>query len=365
MRRQRFFKTYSPCTSGLFYCYATSWWVSFYVVFGLFLTWPINLQAQDPHPPNIQVERFSVEQGLVDRNVTSILQDKQGYIWIATAKGLSRFDGYNFLTYNTRPRNPHKISYSFLFRILLAPLGSILIQYNNSGTHLDLLNPLTGQLTAVEIDQNAFTRMLIPPFQAPDGNIYIITSDEDRLKVYRLDEPAHRFVFMLQLVKTSTIQPLRVNFLQASDGSFWFALNEPDHNFYIIHSDAAGNILHKTVVPDIEPKVVSEAMDVFLTEKATGQIWLATTNRGVLILETGSQKEITCRPHPSLKTGNVSFVKDKVGNLLVYYQNAGHGLCYVYTANGLQLDYTWLFDYQDIINQPFSEDFTLGLFAIV
>lgn len=47
----------------------------------------------------INFERISIEQGLSQSTVHSIIQDKQGFIWIATEDGLNRYDGYNFNIY--------------------------------------------------------------------------------------------------------------------------------------------------------------------------------------------------------------------------------------------------------------------------
>lgn len=37
----------------------------------------------------------------LNNSINDIIQDKFGYIWIATWNGLSRFDGYNFQNYAT------------------------------------------------------------------------------------------------------------------------------------------------------------------------------------------------------------------------------------------------------------------------
>ncbi len=71
------------------------------------LSWPAF--SQKAQAPKVQVERFSIEQGLSDRNVSAMLKDRQGFLWIATDNGLDRFDGYDFLHYDSRPRNRHKI----------------------------------------------------------------------------------------------------------------------------------------------------------------------------------------------------------------------------------------------------------------
>ncbi|MGN1247542.1 MAG: two-component regulator propeller domain-containing protein, partial [Paludibacteraceae bacterium] len=45
------------------------------------------------------VKHYSVEDGLSQKTVMSILQDRQGFMWFGTWDGLNRFDGYNFLVF--------------------------------------------------------------------------------------------------------------------------------------------------------------------------------------------------------------------------------------------------------------------------
>lgn len=45
------------------------------------------------------VSHYSIEQGLSQNTVMSILQDRQGYMWLGTWNGLNRFDGYEFQVY--------------------------------------------------------------------------------------------------------------------------------------------------------------------------------------------------------------------------------------------------------------------------
>ena len=44
---------------------------------------------------------YSLEQGLPTRQVSDITIDKQGFLWLCTPNGISRFDGYEFLNFNS------------------------------------------------------------------------------------------------------------------------------------------------------------------------------------------------------------------------------------------------------------------------
>jgi len=63
------------------------------IIYSLLLL-SLCLKAQS-HTPG----HYGVEDGLPNNNVIDITQDGQGFIWIATESGLSRFDGRNFTAY--------------------------------------------------------------------------------------------------------------------------------------------------------------------------------------------------------------------------------------------------------------------------
>lgn len=47
-------------------------------------------------------KHFETDDGLVNNSVSTITQDRKGFIWIGTRGGLTRFDGYVFKTFNNR-----------------------------------------------------------------------------------------------------------------------------------------------------------------------------------------------------------------------------------------------------------------------
>lgn len=53
--------------------------------------------------PLCQIEHFTVNNGLAQGVVTTILQDKKGFIWFSTWNGLDKFDGYTFKNYKAFP----------------------------------------------------------------------------------------------------------------------------------------------------------------------------------------------------------------------------------------------------------------------
>jgi diguanylate cyclase (GGDEF)-like protein len=81
---------------------------------------------------------YSVEEGLSQSLVNQTLQDKYGYIWVATNYGLNRFDGYNF---EQIPGPNNSFSSDSIVHMSALKDGRLLISTYFNGTYL--LNPKT------------------------------------------------------------------------------------------------------------------------------------------------------------------------------------------------------------------------------
>src|SRR4051794_33847470 len=58
-----------------------------------------NLAGQ----PKCKVEYYSTERGLSHQRVTTIIKDKQGFMWFGSWDGINRFDGRSFASYKSSP----------------------------------------------------------------------------------------------------------------------------------------------------------------------------------------------------------------------------------------------------------------------
>jgi ligand-binding sensor domain-containing protein/signal transduction histidine kinase/AraC-like DNA-binding protein len=58
----------------------------------------------------VNYKHFSYREGLVQSPIAAFLQDDQGFIWFGNLKGLTRYDGYEFKTFNHMAGDPGSIS---------------------------------------------------------------------------------------------------------------------------------------------------------------------------------------------------------------------------------------------------------------
>jgi ligand-binding sensor domain-containing protein len=56
----------------------------------------------------LPVKTYTTAAGLARDSINRIVQDSHGFLWFATAEGLSRFDGYRFTNYGTEQGLPHR-----------------------------------------------------------------------------------------------------------------------------------------------------------------------------------------------------------------------------------------------------------------
>ncbi len=62
-------------------------------------------------------ESITTADGLSQGMVFDMLQDKEGFIWIATKDALNRYDGYDFKVFTNDPFNNFSLSYNTVVRL--------------------------------------------------------------------------------------------------------------------------------------------------------------------------------------------------------------------------------------------------------
>ncbi len=100
--------------------------------FCLLTNHPLQGQPVSPIPLSLpKIEFIGVKDGLPMRMVEQLVQDRQGFIWIATSTGVFRYDGYEFLPLRKLAKNG-KILPALPTMIYLQPDGALLLMVGKS-----------------------------------------------------------------------------------------------------------------------------------------------------------------------------------------------------------------------------------------
>lgn len=144
--------------------------------------------AQTPIPPHL--EALTIDDGLSQGYVSSMVQDKKGFMWFATSDGLNKYDGYTFTVYHHNPNDTTSIASDNLSFVFEDSQERLWIGTRNSG--LDLFDREHGVFTHFRHTGANSIR---------SDNIYQITEDQtgglwvrtdqgiDRLEI-RKEKPA-------------------------------------------------------------------------------------------------------------------------------------------------------------------------------
>ncbi len=111
---------------------------------GISLWLGANAQAE-----RLPIKSYDAADGLASSYINHVDRDSHGFIWISTRNGLSRFDGYRFVTYNTE----QGLSASNINDLLESHDGTYWIATNGGG--VCVFNPDVGPMSTAPLARTA------------------------------------------------------------------------------------------------------------------------------------------------------------------------------------------------------------------
>ena len=92
----------------------------------------LTLAGQKNH---FQFSHLDISRGLSNNQVTSIIKDQKGFLFVGTMSGLNRYDGYQFKTFTNNAKDTTSISGDFIFGLKGVPGKKIWVQ-TRSGSNI-------------------------------------------------------------------------------------------------------------------------------------------------------------------------------------------------------------------------------------
>ncbi|HSI91310.1 MAG TPA: two-component regulator propeller domain-containing protein [Adhaeribacter sp.] len=245
---------------------------------------------------------WSLEEGLPQSEVTSLAQDKNGYLWIGTMGGLSRFDGFRFYTLTTENGlNSNNTRALFLDRNNILWAGSIsqgLCRYD--GKNFRNYGEEDGLPAGGIFSIN----------QTPDGKIWLATAHG--LAYFHKD----RF----QLVNKQTGLPARpfTDILVDKKGNLWLATTE--NGLYRFDGKTATHFTEKDGLVNNMVYTLFETKDGTLWAGNYGGISKLEGNRFVPFRPENKQGQFRYTALAEGRTGSL-FIGTDGGGLLRFNEN--------------------------------------------
>ena len=271
----------------------------------LFILWGCSICAWS------QGGLFFSSDKLSNTNITSICQDKDGYIWIGTENGLNRFDGYKFTVYRNNPQNSTSLMFNIVNKVFCDKGGNLWVGTNTGVQRYDETTD-----SFVKYNSTAFERARISDIcQLPDGRVLVGTAG---FGLFQADTISHTLTLLKDYEATAN-DKFFGHLLVGADGSLW---KDGNKNFGLIKhgqrpqvftdrhdppmafADANGKVLvmnrHQLSAYD-KGKFLDDYYDVSevaslnphywtVMSDHTGHIYIGTRGSGLLWIPKGSRK---------------------------------------------------------------------------
>ena len=285
----------------------------------LLLLLPQKTQAQ---PTDLHFENYTVQDGLSQHSVTTIYQDKLGYIWIGTDDGLNRFDGYQFKQYTHNPQNPRSLIDNDIEAIFEDIEGTMWVQTDKNTARY---NPKTDDFDHFEQDS-------LVPLAEQNKHIHQILTDSKGLIWLASKKGLIRFNPRNTRKTTYQHTPANPNSLQ--DDWIW-ALFEDKSKTLWIGSFGGGLSKYNPSTNDFT-HFDNTALNHYGTNRITsiaqtpdGLLWLSTYGAGLFSFDQKTEQFT----HYPFDQNAANTARNKMWNILIDNQ----GTFWIRTEAGLDI----------------------------
>lgn len=246
-------------------------------LFFLFLFF-ICLPALGDNQDNIRFVQLTIQQGLPQNHVFSILQDHKGFMWIGTRNGLCLYDGYRIKTYSHHPEDTTSLNHDCVKQI-----------YEDSGKRLWIA---TDQgICLYDRRKDNFKRYSYSNDGKKFwGSSFFETSQHELLActsagVYVYDEGKDCFFPLVKRNRKLFAASTTFNeFTETQDGTLWAATSRG-----IICIDPV-KMRKINRLPDNEAGRQLSSIDIAVICRDERQrIWAGTSNRGIFVYDPADE----------------------------------------------------------------------------
>jgi ligand-binding sensor domain-containing protein/signal transduction histidine kinase len=244
-------------------------------------------------PQRLRFEHFTVEQGLSMGTVNDILQDRNGFIWIATEDGLNKFDGHTFEVFRHEPENPNSLSSSHTYVLYEDRNGYLWIGTASNG--LNRFDPVSRHFTR-------FVHNPDDPSSLSSNQIYDIYQDHTGMLWVATGGSLGRFDPQAETWHHYRTNPddaysisadVVLSIYEDAAGTLWLGTSQGLDRF----DRQEERFTHYQHDP-AQPKSLSGTAVRTIFEDQLGQLWAGTTDGGLNRFDQQNESFIHYRANP-------------------------------------------------------------------
>lgn len=260
-----------------------------------------------------KVQRLSLQDGLSQSVVKDVIQDSDGYIWLATEDGLNRFDSYEFKIFQHDHKNNKSLHENWVISLIEEPGYGMWV---GTVAGLSFYDPEDESFTDYSA-LNSDLRTNIPSFALDDRGVIWIATDNGLFYVDRKIDKILPFISSAGKTVDDEITSLTesLNDIYAATSNCIYAINK--------NTNSLINICDKKVLEFLNDAVIN----VLKIHEET--LWIGTSN-GLYKYNIKSNKLVGFKN----EEGNKNSITDNIINDLIIDKDLS---LWIATPRGLNL----------------------------
>uniref|UniRef100_A0A832G8I5 histidine kinase n=1 Tax=Ignavibacterium album TaxID=591197 RepID=A0A832G8I5_9BACT len=230
-------------------------------------------------PYKLRFDHLTTNDGLSNNNVSHILQDKKGFLWISTKNGLNRYDGRNFKYFNYIPGEVNSLSDNEINFVLEDSKGNFWIATQDG---LNVLDPLTEKVNQFAYNNLLSSNELTALAEDKFGNIWIGTrkglnrfnTKTKEITSFKTD-PADKKSLRNNNIKT---------ICSDKNGNLWIGTVKGLYRF-----DFQSSSFQVFLNDSLNSNSIASNVISYIAEDRNGNLWVGTLNGLSKVIQSGDE----------------------------------------------------------------------------
>ena len=287
----------------------------------------ISLHAQ------LQLNKISGTEGLSQNTIKSIIQDRNGFIWVGTYNGINKYDGYSMVHYKFL-NDVNSLSSNIIISLFEDKDGYIWAGTTNAG--LNRIDPRTGKIDVYFDNPNApdYASEIDHIYQSSSGVLFIKTSNGIKFFKVAVDGS---LVFEDVMNAANNFSLRTKNIIPAINGKHWFFTPENKIKLHLVAVNEIANVPEiKIQSTDIKAFEFDSSYPVNFIEYPENTIWVISNRLQLLKIQLNNQLQVIDRELISLSDNSSGFSEQNFKKLAIAIDKEQH----IWVAgNGTLLSY--------------------------
>lgn len=142
----------------------------FTILFLIILSQNVSAQTTGVEDKFIPATSYSTRDGLPSNNIQDIVQDEDGFLWLGTQEGLSRFDSSQFLNFSKDRSDSYSLPDILVEDLILMPDGKLWMSINEVG--ITVFDKYSYKSESIKNTQTSL-------YKLPNNYLYGISKDQN------------------------------------------------------------------------------------------------------------------------------------------------------------------------------------------